>query len=113
MSKAFGGETCEIFPNTFLSVIGIIRYVPFYPHGITIIPALFWLGSQIPSLLNSIWVNDILLNWYWYYSVEFKYFSLNLPLLCTEGSMRPKNRISLIDQLSFHGSKCFLKVWNL
>ena len=43
--KSLWRKTCEIFPNTFLSVInwtiGIIRYVLYYHHGITIIPALF------------------------------------------------------------------------
>ena len=53
--KSLWGKTCEIFPNTFLSVIGIIWYIPYY-HGIYYhYTCIFW-NSQIPSLLNSIWV---------------------------------------------------------
>ena len=63
--KSLWGKTCEIFPNTFLSVIGIIWYVPYYRgiyyHRSYIIPAFFEIAKYLVYSIVYEYLNDIIL----------------------------------------------------
>ena len=58
--KSLWGKTCEIFPNTFLSVIGIIRYLIIMVF-ITIIPAFFEIAKYLVYSIVYEYLNDIIL----------------------------------------------------